>query len=238
MKITCEHCGCGIDIDKDEKCPNCGAPYSDNKEYKELQDYHKKNKEYNLKERELSLKHKEMVSDLIQKNTKGQKAALAVGLIIFIAIFGTVVFNILKFNDSPIVNRPVTASYNEFAATSSYEIKVDEVGKIEVDDSIWGTFFKPTEGHSYYKFHVLFKQKDNELNNLNSIQLTYTDNNGNEDIMAKKMDLSTDLNSFAKEKMTYSGYVTFEIPDYVNDVNIKFKNATVEIKDFKGNIAQ
>ena len=33
MKIICEHCGSSINIDKDSKCPNCKAPYKNNKDY-------------------------------------------------------------------------------------------------------------------------------------------------------------------------------------------------------------
>ena len=33
MKIICEHCGSSINIDKNSKCPNCKAPYKNNKDY-------------------------------------------------------------------------------------------------------------------------------------------------------------------------------------------------------------
>ncbi len=33
MKIECEHCGAFIDVTRDKKCNNCGAPYNKNKEY-------------------------------------------------------------------------------------------------------------------------------------------------------------------------------------------------------------
>ena len=33
MKIECEHCGAFIDVTRDKKCKNCGAPYNKNKEY-------------------------------------------------------------------------------------------------------------------------------------------------------------------------------------------------------------
>ena len=32
--INCEHCGTLIDINVDKRCPNCGAPYKNNKQYK------------------------------------------------------------------------------------------------------------------------------------------------------------------------------------------------------------
>ena len=37
IELECEYCGVEI-TEKDHKCPNCGAPYSDNKEYNNKKD--------------------------------------------------------------------------------------------------------------------------------------------------------------------------------------------------------
>ena len=33
MKFFCEYCGCRIDSNKDDKCPNCGASYKQNESF-------------------------------------------------------------------------------------------------------------------------------------------------------------------------------------------------------------
>lgn len=235
MNITCEHCGSLINIDKDKKCPNCGAPYSDNKEYKEVKDYHKKNKEYDLKEREMNIKTREMATKFVERSFKGQKIFLFIFAIIFICALAFIFTNFSKHIGIG-NNKAINAPYNTYAVGRQYDMKVDGVEKIDASSSLWGPFFKAKEGYSYYRFHVLFKNKGDEWINLNDIQLTYTDSNGNEDIKANKLMMSDDLDEFAREKITYSGYVTYEIPDYVSDVDIKLKNITINIKDFKGNL--
>ena len=240
MKITCEHCGCGIDVDKDDKCPNCGAPYSDNKELKELKEYHRKNKEYNLKEREMNIRTKEMATNMIENTFKGQKVGLIIFAIIFIAALISMVTIFTKQIGKDIdSNKSYNGVYNEFVGGKSFEIKCDGIEKVETSDSLFGSLTKPKENYSFYKFHILVKNKSDDWINLNDINLTYIDENGNEDIMAKRANtFITDdiLNYFATDKMTYSGYVVYEIPDYVENVNIKLDNTVINIDNFKENL--
>ena len=56
MKISCEHCGTQIDVEKDRNCPHCGAPYSRNKEYDEIKNYKKKKEDLNIESHELQNK--------------------------------------------------------------------------------------------------------------------------------------------------------------------------------------
>ena len=39
MKFFCEYCGCRIDSDVDDKCPNCGASYKKNETFRAVVPY-------------------------------------------------------------------------------------------------------------------------------------------------------------------------------------------------------
>lgn len=86
MKISCEHCGAVIDTDKDKKCTNCGAPYSSNKEYRDVRDNRKKNTDYDFREREADIRTKELSNQIIEKTLNAQKA-FKIFPIIFLIVF-------------------------------------------------------------------------------------------------------------------------------------------------------
>jgi len=99
MRITCEHCGTGIDIDKDKRCPNCGASYARNKDYKDYKDAHNKNTEYEFREREADIHSKELQNKIIEKtlNTANKISFMQViTTIIFIVIFVIALLFIFK----------------------------------------------------------------------------------------------------------------------------------------------
>ena len=65
--ITCENCGTAIDIEKNKRCPNCGASYARNKDYHEYKNNLKKDKEYDFREREADIKAKELANKVLEK---------------------------------------------------------------------------------------------------------------------------------------------------------------------------
>ena len=121
---------------------------------------------------------------------------------------------------------------NEVVATVSdcNDMKVDEVTAV-TEDKIT-TFMMQDENTTYYGFHVIFKNKTDYWNNLSEINCTYTDDKGNEDIKAKRFTTS-DMSGFTTEQVTYSGYIYCGLPNYTQDVNVKFENTTIQIKDYK-----
>lgn len=267
MKITCEHCGCVIDTDKDKKCPNCGAPYSKNKEYSEVKDVKKKLTDYDLKEREVDIHSKELQNQIVEKtlNSMGtvKKVSSAFIFIVFVIIIVFIAFFFLRFRntarENPINNtqtnideqidkvndifnktdskEPVTIKFNENHSNDTYEIKCDGVSKYKLDS------FEKKKANSYtiYSFHIIFKNKTDGWKTLNDINLTYTDDNGNENVVAKKhspnsTEAANQLDFFAKEEVTYTGNMPYEIPNYVKDVKLKYENVTITIDDFKSYI--
>ena len=91
--ITCENCGTAIDIEKNKRCPNCGASYARNKDYNELKNINKKDKEYDFREREADIKAKELANKLLEKQAdmtettnKTSSITFVVALIIIIVV--------------------------------------------------------------------------------------------------------------------------------------------------------
>ena len=261
MKITCEHCGCIIDTDKDKKCPNCGAPYSKSEEYKEVKDYHKKNKDYDLKEREEDIKTKELTNKVFQNALFGSKMIAIVASMIFLIIvivFISIAFSTKKSTNSKneinhqeqkeIIDKiqdqmglkeqeKITVSFNELAETENYEIKCNKVSEYKYD------YFEQKEykksDYKVYNFQIIFTNKKEIISTLNNIQLTYTDKEGNENIVAKKVNANVDesknaLDFLAKDTLTHKGNMAYEIPKYVNDVKIVYDSVTIVIDNFKG----
>ena len=253
MKFSCEHCGTLIDTDKDKNCPHCGAPYSRNKEYSEAKDYKRKHNDFDLKEREVDIHSKELQNKIVENslnNVSKVSKFSKVFVVIFILIFLVALFFIVKgalniknnreevykdlFN---IDNSEVKVSYNENGVTDNYEFKCDGIAIYDYD-----SFFEPEDergNNEYYDFHIIFKNKSDKLKNLSSIVLTYTDENGNEDVIAKSYSsgMKPDrLEFFAREQVTYTGYITFIVPKYVTDVKLKYDRVTISINDIQSKI--
>ena len=81
-KIKCEHCGSLIDVDLENKCNNCGAPYADNKEY--------------IKYNEEKLQKEKFNNDLKDKVVKTTittfKVSTIFGIVMFILTFAFIGF--------------------------------------------------------------------------------------------------------------------------------------------------
>lgn len=106
MKIICEHCGTNIDLDKDKVCPNCKAPYSRNKDYKEYKERFNKEKDTDLRSKELDNELKEKTKDIIDTGLKTFKSTFTISKIIFavtgiiiLVIMTIVIINIVNFNN-------------------------------------------------------------------------------------------------------------------------------------------
>lgn len=238
MKITCEHCGTGIDVDKDKRCPNCGASYSNNKEYKELRDTKRKSTDYDFREREADIRTKELGNQIIEKTLNTQKKFKiipVIAMIIFLSIFVIVLYNIFSFGNNSKLDKENTILYGETAESTNYDIKCDEITKYKLNTLEEKE--KPSN-IEYYNFHIVFNNKSDSWATLSNIALTYTDDKGNENISAKRHNQNTEemqngLPYIATNSVSYSGNLTFEIPTYVKDVTIIYGKTKIYIENFK-----
>ena len=241
MKITCEHCGCAIDIENDKKCPNCKAPYKDNKEYKR---YKEKMSDYDMREREASIRSKEIANDIIKGTTKSFSVGFIVFALIFISIFGIIIFQIIsanrnfdKINNYEIntnkdkdkeeeKEEEVTISLRETASMKKYDLKFDEIREYNYDWYEKGKY--RTTNTKYYAFHFVIKNKTSENLKVGNFIVSYTDKNGNEGILANKLQFPNDmekplaLKSHIEANYSTSGYIFYEVPSYVKKVQIVY----------------
>lgn len=238
--INCEHCGSLIDTEKDIKCPNCGAPYKNNKQYKEYQEYKKRQREIELESKKLS---NDIKSD-IHKTTS--KAIPLVFIIVFSIIVFIIIVSFFIFKEIITQTSKVDNSYNNIINNypdeilddyydifnnedeDSYDIKVKKIVKYKET--------KYTNNKTYYGFYIIFENKTNSWKTLNDIYLLYSDENG-KPVHAPRAIVSTDeLDFFAKEVGVYEGYLYFDIPDNINDVTINYKNSNIVFNNFRNTI--
>lgn len=244
--INCEHCGSLIDTDKETKCPNCGAPYKNNKQYKEYQEYKKKQAKINLESQEIANK---ITKDAHEVGNKVIPGVFIFIIIIFLIAFSSFFFMFRfafssmddyeqKRNDY-IKNQEyidfleqdkdnIYIFFNEYAYTDQYDIKVDKVTKY--------TETKFDKNKQYYGFHIVFKNKTNTWKTLNDIKLTYKNEEEEERSLDKAIVSTKTLDYFASDDITYDGYLYYDIPDGVKDVTFKYENIYITIFDFKNKI--
>ena len=106
--ITCENCGTAIDIEKNKRCPNCGASYARNKDYHEYKNNLKKDKEYDFREREADIKAKELANKVLEKQAnmvettqKASSFTRILAIIIIIIILVIMILMLKRFFSFP-----------------------------------------------------------------------------------------------------------------------------------------
>ena len=238
MKIQCEHCGAMIDIDKDKKCTNCGAPYKNNKEYEKIKELKHKHYENEIRNEEADIQRKEYQNEMMKKAPKTLGAFMLIPVFIFVVVVGVVIFMFVNFSRTTtnIINQTtntekdttenITVSFNELATTKSYDIICDEV--ILTDSMI------QSNNNKTIGLHIIAKNKTDSILQLYNFKLTYTDQNGNTDIVAKTgmpkvEDAFNTLNLYVEKGYSASGYIYYEIPKYVNDVELHFGKLLIKI---------
>lgn len=265
MNITCDHCGSSVNVDKHLRCPNCGAPYTNNSQYIELKRQKNRLNEINNNEKELDT-HVKGFREKISKDAEIEKYVKIIYVLIFL-ICATPLLNIIYRgfknayltitdqkeiinNYTPNIpnisndeeNQIINVSFDENAVTENYEIKIDKITNYNYDT--FETEKYRGEDIDYYNFHVVFKNKtDTFLFIENYLSLTYTDTNGNEDVIAKKhnpniKEYNSKIESTATTRGTYTGNITFEIPKQIKDVQINYKNVEISINNFKSLITE
>lgn len=95
MKIICDYCKNTIDIDKDNKCPNCMASYADNKMFKERIEKLKEEKELELETRRIHNETAQRVLDATKNFKIHQKFAFIFILAVFIIIVTIIILTFI-----------------------------------------------------------------------------------------------------------------------------------------------
>ena len=240
--INCEHCGTLIDVLKDTRCPNCGAPYKNNKQYKEYLLYKQRQMQIDLETKQLS---NDITKDVhnTQKNIIPGIFIFMIVIIFAVAIF---MFQLLLNFEKDFENIPddyfdpyeynnnnnyenVNGNFNENIITSDFDIKVDKIIK-------YNEVRFTNDKEMYYGFHIVFNNKTDNWKVLNNIALSYINESGSETYISKSIVSTKELDFLATKKQTYEGYLYYKIDNDIKDVYVTFENATISIPDFRNKI--
>lgn len=228
MKFFCEYCGNRIDAEVDEKCPNCGASYKKNKSFIELE----KNR---AQQNQLNEEYKHKIINHVLGTMKFSKVFMLIPIIFFLIVFTTIVISIVNFeknnktnkndnftevqdkidsiinNDSK-VQEKATASFNEYAETSKYKVKVE---KYEVVEDI---FRHAGEGYELVKFHLIVENLSNtsiRSENVNCIVDGIAQNN---DVYSGH----SELPFYIDKELAVKGTSTFIVPINATSYDIRY----------------
>ena len=93
MKFFCEYCGCRINSEVDDKCPNCGASYRKNENFVK---YEEKKKERQEKLEQDTEDIRNFVVGQFKTARKVSKIVTPIIFIIFFVVFAIIIFTFFK----------------------------------------------------------------------------------------------------------------------------------------------
>lgn len=180
MTIICEYCGGKIDTDKSDVCPNCGAPF-DNQKVLDAQKAEQREKQAKLaaeaeerreaarKERERMINRQEQLMKQAEKQKHPKRSpGCIVAVIIFLIIIIITAFSQIieeyeyysgydEDSSSAVASEPaetdvpVSGDFDEYVQTVNYSVICDSFEQID------GYPFKPHDGYVYMAFHLKVK---------------------------------------------------------------------------------
>lgn len=230
MKIFCEYCGVQIDINKENKCPNCGASFEHNVSYKRIHEHKKKQQELDMQEKELNIQGRRIAQQNTSKAlgffSKIFAVAFIVPAIVIIVIIIITIISVagaidrqknkvdddIKNGSVEFVEKASTVGLNEYGVTSKYRVMVDSYEVID-------THFKPQDGYQFVTFHFVIENlTDSRLFLYDMIdcvvggvvQESTWDNDRNE------------IPSSVPKGLKVEGYQAFEVPIDATSYDIKY----------------
>ena len=235
MKIICEYCGSTIDVNKDDKCPNCMASYKDNKMFKERIEDLKKEKELEYEEKKLNMENKRMANEQAKrilgafaKVSIVSKIIFIIPLIMFILIITLAIkqfnnnsnrestINHLTTTTTKIKEKEVTVHLNEYGEVTNYKVKVDEIISL---DKLYGVL-SPSENKKFKVFHIIVENKLDKTIRLDQRINCIVDGYVQKETFyySKYPDLPYSLDAGLKTE----GYVIYEVPKDASEYTIKY----------------
>lgn len=150
MKVTCEYCESVVDADKNDTCPNCGAPLADSRKAKEaeLREAQKKKEAYEREAREKQRKLEQerieaergkMILDAVTnvtgrahsvRNSRALKAGclipiVVIALIIILSIAFSVIRQISGGSVDDLLSGVVSEKFSDYEETEAVPEKVE-----------------------------------------------------------------------------------------------------------------
>ena len=238
-KISCDYCGAIIDILTDDVCPNCGAPFGKSKHIKELQDSYRRMRNMELEMKEAELERIRLDNSRKRRSvTYGEKAKKNQRRIVRITLFtiiALIVISVLipaialtaatkeymrdewegavEATEEPIIEDPVTVSFNEAAELNNYSVICDAA------EEYYYPWDKADDGYYYIKLHLIVANKsDKDLYVPAENEIICSYNKNGYDVSAEINVISADhlstriYRNLAQPGYSTEGWVYFEVP--------------------------
>ena len=150
MKVTCEYCESVVDAEKNDTCPNCGAPLADSRKAKEaeLREAQKKKeayereareKQHKLEQERIEAERGKMILDAVTnvtgrahsvRNSRALKAGclipiVVIALIIILSIAFSVVRQISGGSFDDLISGVVSEKFSDYEETEAVPEKVE-----------------------------------------------------------------------------------------------------------------
>ena len=228
MKFFCEYCGCRIDAEVDDKCPNCGASYKKNATFIRLEE--EKNERLN-KINDIQDK----VFSHVNNTFKLSKVFIVIPIIVFIVIFAIIIFGFVKAQKSydnsnyskqeTIIEETVNNNeektklenvvvngLNTYGETSDYRVRVTGYE----DVTFW--YKEAQSGYKFVKFYL-------EVENLTEKEISRMDVNCVVNGVAQTNDFSSGYSTSPyriSTGLTVKGDATFEVPIDASGYDIRY----------------
>ena len=239
MKVTCEYCESVVDAEKNDTCPNCGAPLADSRKAKEaeLREAQKKKEAYEREAREKQRKLEQerieaergkMILDAVT-NVTGRahsvrnSRALKAGGSVDDLLSGVVSEKFSDYEETEAVPEKVEVNFGEKAVTPMYTVLCDEIK--EVDSYPWTV----QKGYRYVAVHLVLTNNLSEEESLNE-KTDFVVNGIAQDsrFLSGYKHISS---SPVTAGLSIDGYLIFEIPTNITTAQLKYGDyVTIDIK--------
>ena len=237
IKITCEHCGCIIDISEGNVCENCGAVHDSSKHIQQYNDMQRKMNKLKIETAEAELegirlsnaRKKQQLYSSKNKKKSTVKTILKIWIAMAVSIMVLSTIGLFLSGDwrtsyeyssetiieaePEIVETPTEVSFGETAELIQYSVICD---KVEQYDYPWT---KPKEGFYYVNIHIIVSNKTDKTRYAprdDDMICRYIDNGytmAAERCTISSNDLGTKIsyNTIDKQSST-AGSVYYEVP--------------------------
>lgn len=251
MDAFCDYCGAKLDVENDNCCAQCGAPFDDNESVKQYRAEKKRREEQQRNLEEMRLRQQQSqynqqlrTGPVTQQNAHVDRARKIVVIVVILMFFGPVLLGMLggilgvvfdvvdDLNDDAeyTTRKPITT----FASTSSIvhenvEVNFNETAELDdysfICDEVYRTDIKyggADKGYMYVVFHIKVKNtSDTKIWLNNELNCIYDG------------DISCDKAWGLEEKSfnTYAslsaglgtdGYICYIVPDKADSVIIAY----------------
>ena len=251
MKVTCEYCESVVDAEKNDTCPNCGAPLADSRKAKEaeLREAQKKKeayereareKQHKLEQERIEAERGKMILDAVTnvtgrahsvRNSRTLKAGclipiVVIALIIILSIAFSVIRQISGGSVDDLLSGVVTEKFSDYEETEAVPEKV-EVNFGE--KAVTPMYTVVQKGYRYVAVHLVLTNNLSEEESLNE-KTDFVVNGIAQDsrfLSGYKRISSSPVTA----GLSIDGYLIFEIPTNITTAQLKYGDyVTINIK--------